>query len=1097
MNDWNLLQAYVREGSEAAFRELVDRHLRWVHAAALRQVGDPALAEDVAQAVFLLLARKAGSFGPGVILAGWLFRTTRFMAGRVRRTEQRRRQREQQALAMNPPADAPSENPWASIAPELDTALEALGRSDREALLLRYGEARSHREVARALGINEETARKRVTRAVDRLRQALVARGLAPSLSVTTLGLLLTDRLAVATPPDLAARVVHAATAQGLAGASLSATTLTLVEESVAAARAMWITRLAALTGAVGAVVAGVVWFGLGLGLDAPRSPAVGAIPLPGPATSAVTATARDWMRARPGGETFELRVLDAATGDPIPGAAVPVNYVLGGEWIRRDDLVTDAAGICRIPIPRGHLGRLDAGANVAGWENRFTTWRSGWPFPRPTHHTLRLARAESLSGRAVHAETSRPVVGAKVWIDYQMSDMSTREPEEDRERAGYFARLPLGVTDAEGRWECRVFPPSRTRGLITLEHPDHAPSSVVIRRPGSESDEAGVWGELVRGTQVVTLQPGYRVRGRVLGPERRPVVGARVATTWHEAGATTDADGTFELGSFPRGEVTLVIQVEGYAPRRFQAEAGGAPSEIVLEPGGELRARVTRPDGTPISGATLILEDGFGDGAMGWTGHTDADGRVVWRGAPRDRALVFTAGAEGFQYARGFSLRTDAPEQTVVLRPAFEVSGTVTDEATGDRIPLFKAIPGNGVDTGAFTRSDLTHGTNGHYRLTFSEPGAYAVRVEAEGYLPAVAQPEPGPDGEPRCDFRLQRLDPAMGVRGTVRHADGSPAGGSEVALCTFDQGVVLAGGRFSAESSEFQTVTRADSEGRFAFAPARAPHTVVALSLRGYARRRVRAGDDVALVLQPLGGIAGTVRREGRLVAGQRVYLLNRWVGLLPGPINLETAAFSALTDDQGGFRIPNVPPGDFELMFGHAAHHRLTDATWVEVLPGRDTSIVLGEPDPRGCRVSGRFRADPALRIADWSQHLVGRSLARIVESPKPPTGLDVEGLALWNLDWQNSEAGRALRKARTLVELEVLADGRFVAQGVLPGRYRLQASAVPEEASGPDFFARQSRLQLARIDREILVPETDANAPVAEVDLGDLELTVRGR
>ena len=94
MDDWELLQAYVKQRSEAAFAELVRRHLNWVHSAACRQVRDVHLAEDVTQAVFVLLARKAGSLRRGTILAGWLFRTARFVAARTIRAEQRRKVRE-------------------------------------------------------------------------------------------------------------------------------------------------------------------------------------------------------------------------------------------------------------------------------------------------------------------------------------------------------------------------------------------------------------------------------------------------------------------------------------------------------------------------------------------------------------------------------------------------------------------------------------------------------------------------------------------------------------------------------------------------------------------------------------------------------------------------------------------------------------------------------------------------------------------------------------------------------------------------------------------------------------------------------------------
>src|SRR5882672_11106263 len=125
MDDWELLQAYAKNRSDGVFAEIVQRHLDWVYSAALRQVGNPHLAQDVAQAVFVLLAHKAGSLRHGTILTGWLFRTTRFVATRALRTELRRKVREETASAMMPTTTTtPDDNDilWTQLAPHLDLA---------------------------------------------------------------------------------------------------------------------------------------------------------------------------------------------------------------------------------------------------------------------------------------------------------------------------------------------------------------------------------------------------------------------------------------------------------------------------------------------------------------------------------------------------------------------------------------------------------------------------------------------------------------------------------------------------------------------------------------------------------------------------------------------------------------------------------------------------------------------------------------------------------------------------------------------------------------------------------------------------------------
>src|SRR2546429_7102902 len=168
MNDWELLQSYARRGSETAFRTLVERYLNLVHSVAARQVQDAQLVEEVSQAVFILLARKAGSMKEGTLLGGWLFRTTRFVAARARRAEQRRQRREREAYEMQT-LTAPDQT-WRRIAPVLDEALEQLGRTDRHLLLLRFYEEKNHKEAGAAVGLNEEAARKRGARALEKLR---------------------------------------------------------------------------------------------------------------------------------------------------------------------------------------------------------------------------------------------------------------------------------------------------------------------------------------------------------------------------------------------------------------------------------------------------------------------------------------------------------------------------------------------------------------------------------------------------------------------------------------------------------------------------------------------------------------------------------------------------------------------------------------------------------------------------------------------------------------------------------------------------------------------------------------------------------------
>ncbi len=221
--DHQLLRRYADEGSEAAFAELVSKYVNLVYSAALRRAGgDTHLAQDVAQLVFADLARKAGSLSPEVVLAGWLHRATRFAVAQVIRSERRRQCREQEAVAMN---TSESGSDWEQIRPLLDEALDELSAADRDALILRFMEQRSFSEVGRALGSNEEATRKRVSRALEKLRELMVRRGV--TTTAAALSTAVTVNAVETVPAGLAATLTTASLASAGTG---TATTLTALK---------------------------------------------------------------------------------------------------------------------------------------------------------------------------------------------------------------------------------------------------------------------------------------------------------------------------------------------------------------------------------------------------------------------------------------------------------------------------------------------------------------------------------------------------------------------------------------------------------------------------------------------------------------------------------------------------------------------------------------------------------------------------------------------------------------------------------------------------------------------------------------------------
>ena len=240
MNDLDLLRQFTRDQSQDAFSALVKRHLGLVYSAALRQVRSPQLAEEVAQSVFTDLARSASRLKSHTVLTAWLYEVTRRTAINVVRGETRRRLREQIALEMN--AINANADDWMQIEPLLDEAMQALDDTDRTAVLLRFFENKSLREVGQALGTTDDTARKRVNRAVERLHEFFTKRGV--TISSSGLVVVITTNAVQAAPVGLAGAISTAAVVAGTTATGFSATLIELIASTKV--------KTAAITAAVG-----------------------------------------------------------------------------------------------------------------------------------------------------------------------------------------------------------------------------------------------------------------------------------------------------------------------------------------------------------------------------------------------------------------------------------------------------------------------------------------------------------------------------------------------------------------------------------------------------------------------------------------------------------------------------------------------------------------------------------------------------------------------------------------------------------------------------------------------------------------------------
>lgn len=1079
MDDWHLLREYTDHGSETAFRTLVERHLPLVHSAAVRQVADPQLAEEISQTVFLLLARKARALPRGTVIAGWLFRTTRFVAQRAARGETRRRRREQEALDMQT-LHTP-DRAWDAMAPLLDEGLAHLQETDRHALLLRHFEHRPYREVGLALGLGEDAAKKRVARALDRLRAFLALRGVVVPAAV--IGIALSDHAVHAAPPGTAASILTLAQASGPGATVTAGGPWDRVEDCLRAwrwARLQW--TAAVTTGAL-VVVGLTAWF-----LPSTRPPASHHVASPAASTSlphrlAVPRLARAAAPDTPPPQetrTLFLYVVDEATGRGIPEARIAEMHVRQAQWHSRDAVRTDSNGVAAVAFA-SDTDRLDVGSLTEGWGARYATFLPHADDPIPAEYTLRLQRAERHLGGRILDPDHRAVPDADIVINFASSgDHANRETPRERVGAPSW-NVVIARSDAEGRWSSALLPPEHPGFTLEARHPDHPPTPILsvgagrVPRNGLEGlpdGERDLWS----GSLVTTLRRGFTLTGRVLTAEGRPVENALIA---HEPQSIeprttrTDAEGRFRLAGLSEGFFDVVASAEGYAPEYREVPIGpDLPElELRLEPGAVLRLRVVDPLGAAVPGATVSLEQwGERRHKIDWSATSDAQGRITWDAAPAGDPLELCARKNGWCYSRNVRVTAGDDEHVIELRPAARVEVRVTDAVSGLPLAGFKAFPGYGMEDHGWERLATRHGTHGAVSVLFEEnQGPWRVRVEAEGYEPFISPPfAPSAVDQPLA-VALQRDDPHQAVRGIVLRPDGQPAAGIDVGLLTFEHNVQL-GDRSLVRRGVDRWITRTDAQGRFAFAPNPQAHSVVAAGPEGFAREVfLRRRAPLTLRLEGWGRIEGLLDPAVRDQGVHSVWLDDGRYTQFRGHLILAGDHAHASPDTRGAFTFATVPPGDYALWISPGLGQTFRHRTPVRVLPDQPTGITLR---PRGPTLAGRLLLPDSPLPAEARPQLPV-VLTRTVPPPPPPRTMDFAG-TLEAVEYGESPAGRAWATRGVHGQLRLAVDGSFATEdGFPPGDYRLEV-----------------HLPGNRIETILAVPESPEG--VTHLDLGEIDL-----
>lgn len=712
--DLDLLERFAKSGNEQAFAELVQRHIHWVSSMAGRLVHDRSLADDVAQSVFILLARRAKSLHSQTILATWLFTVTRYCAKSALRNEMCRRKHETSAATMTHQINQQPDVEWQHLAPMLDGLVNRLRTGDREALLLRFYEQKSFPEIGVELAISEEAARKRVNRAVEKLRDLFARKGIAVGAGA------LVATLAVNTAQPASAALTAGVTGAGVAaakGGAAGGSIAQIIERS--ASMLWWSTAIKpmAILIAITAAAAGGMYV-----RNSPRA----AVSVSS-AIQPVLAPVQSPVLARSG------RVIDP-NGNPVTNARVMLVVNEPRRLIDANRITqtqqTDAAGQFLI----WESEKVSILVSVPG----FGITGAALPFYLSRPREIRLREPASLFLRLVDA-MGEPVAGARVIPKRILDDHGAWDIGIPSEIGQQLSQ----TTDRNGICELRGLP----RNSLIQFSVAHDHFADLIRSPKFTIGPTA-------GTDIgdIRLDRAGIITGKVtLGPNGLPaaniVVGANSTALTAIPGYTsltetqTDANGIYRLvlrpgtynvcigSGFLVGNEYAPANLRGIPVAQHQTTSG---IDFALTRGTLVRGRViVQGSGNPISGVELMFADEPQTSARYLFLTTNERGEFQGHVAPGQYGIntakvpdqVLMSGAALLNFAAADEQEIVLSDIELPLRKENRVRGRVVDQ-TGQPVSnaeVFSMItglpeipaPGTTVETNESGEFEITVGNN------------------------------------------------------------------------------------------------------------------------------------------------------------------------------------------------------------------------------------------------------------------------------------------------------------------------------------------------------------------------------------------------
>ena len=348
------------------------------------------------------------------------------------------------------------------------------------------------------------------------------------------------------------------------------------------------------------------------------------------------------------------------------------------------------------------------------------------------------------------------------------------------RDEVGQFIEVGYGsaTTDVGGKWACDQVPAGFDALVLRLTHLEFRPAEYDV--PSEDPTNAGPISkaDLRAIKSIMTMPPGIRIAGVVLGTRQQPIAGAKILllddmTPPHAERAVTDELGRFKLIVLRLANFHLSVQAPGYAPgyARFAAVPGLEPFMFILAKGGFIKGRVREKDGQPVEGARVSVEKWHELPLLEWQSVTDAQGGFEWDSAP-EGLINLTVTKDDYAARPQVQLEAGAPEADLILERNLRMSGRVVSADRAQPIPEFTVTLGRvygSNDPPYWERNQAVRGQEGKFIFRRREeiPPENRVRfmVEATGYGPAVSASFPA-GGWYTNDFLLPR---GMTLRGRI----------------------------------------------------------------------------------------------------------------------------------------------------------------------------------------------------------------------------------------------------------------------------------------------------------------------------------------